>query len=450
MFETNGEDMSTNHQTMSDELNEVGSEDFTSRPVPPDQRMPKFSLMMAYWACCSAMFWIYVSALLAGFYGTKHTLFGLFVSSIVYSIINGIITKYAIRTGSSVSLFSRVLFGRSGSALATLIFSATAIYYAVFEGSVIAVASTYLWPNIEYWIAALVIVLYSVPLILGSVQQWLDKFNGVLLPFYLAGLLICVGVSIAEYGYSNDWLNAPGAAPAANGWWKVFVVFMGVWILMMFTFDYARFGDKKDADFHAKVSFGMPFYLLTFIGSGLVGIFLVNTIPMEGGVSEASAVKAIITLLGFIGLVFVWITQTRINTANYYLATVNFESLVRLVTKVKLSKLMAGIIIGVIVFTLMLSNVFSWLLTALAYQGVFVVAWVGVAMSHILGVGKSDTYESSNLPDSAYPTYHVPGLSSWLIAVVIGVIMMNIPSLADYSAVATAILAFIIYRVWRG
>ena len=32
--------------------------------------------------------------------------------------------------------------------------------------------------------------------------------------------------------------------------------------------------------------------------------------------------KAIIVMMGFFGLVFVWVTQTRINTANYYLAAV--------------------------------------------------------------------------------------------------------------------------------
>lgn len=85
-----------------------------------------------------------------------------------------------------MALFSRLLFGSSGACLATLIFFSTAIYYAVFEGSVIAVALNHLYPQLVYPLAALLVVLYSVPLILGSVQHWLDKLNGVLLPVYLA------------------------------------------------------------------------------------------------------------------------------------------------------------------------------------------------------------------------------------------------------------------------
>ena len=59
----------------------------------------------------------------------------------------------------------------------------------MFEGSVIAVTLNHMYPGISYTIAALIVVLYSVPLIFGSMQHWLDKFNGVLLPFYILGLV---------------------------------------------------------------------------------------------------------------------------------------------------------------------------------------------------------------------------------------------------------------------
>jgi purine-cytosine permease-like protein len=137
---------------------------------------------MAFWSCCSAMAWIVIATTLASAYGTRNALIGLILTVLSYGAINFFIARYAIRTGLSVSLFSRVLFGRTGSALATLIFAATAIYYAVFEGSVIAVAATFLYGGLDYKIAALIVVLYSVPLVFGSVQHWLDKFNGVLLP----------------------------------------------------------------------------------------------------------------------------------------------------------------------------------------------------------------------------------------------------------------------------
>lgn len=76
---------------------------------------------------------------------------------------------------------------------------------------------------------------------------------------------------------------------------------MGVWILMMYTWDYARFGRKQDASYHAKFNFGLPFYIFTFLINGLVGIFLAATIPTEGGLSEVSVVLAIVELMGIWG-----------------------------------------------------------------------------------------------------------------------------------------------------
>jgi len=140
--------------------------DFTKRPVPASGRMPRFALTMAWWSVCSAMFWIVIAATLASIYGTKHALIGLALTIATYAVVNNVIARYALKTGLSVSLFSRLLFGRSGSALATLLFAVTAMYYAVFEGSVISVAATFYWPTLDYKLAAFLVVLYS-----GSVAQ---------------------------------------------------------------------------------------------------------------------------------------------------------------------------------------------------------------------------------------------------------------------------------------
>ena len=163
-------------------------QDPTHHPVPTEARMGRLSLTMAWWAVCSAMFYIVVGASLALSYGARNALLGMALSVISYGLVNAVLSRFAIRSGLSVALFSRLLFGSTGACLATLIFFSTAIYYAVFEGSVIAVAFNHMYPQLAYPLAALIVVLYSVPLILGSVQHWLDKLNGVLLPVYLGGL----------------------------------------------------------------------------------------------------------------------------------------------------------------------------------------------------------------------------------------------------------------------
>ena len=269
--------------------------DFSCSVVPESVRMSKLSLTMAWWAICSAMIWLVISATLAINYGSVNTMVGLVLSIITYGIINGVISRFAIKTGLSVGLFSRLIYGKVGDILATAIFFTIAIYYCVFEGSVIAVAIQAFFSSLDLWQAYLIVVLYSVPLVFGSVGLWMDKLNGILLPFYIVGLIAAVSFAIHQYGYSNEWMSlGDNGSEIDKRWWSCYSYFMGLWVMMMYTWDYARFGKKEDSSYHSRINFGMPFYFFTYFINGLVGIFLVATIPSETVLSETSIVFALL------------------------------------------------------------------------------------------------------------------------------------------------------------
>ncbi|CAB3767028.1 allantoin permease [Burkholderia sp. MSh2] len=427
--------------------------DLSTLALPEHARMPPFSLTMAWWAVCSAVFYIVVGATLALTYGARNALIGMALSVVSYGVVNAIISRYAIRTGLSVALFSRVLFGSAGAALATLIFFATAIYYAVFEGSVIAVAAHHQFPALDYRWAALIVVCYSVPLVFGSVQHWLDKFNGVLLPFYLLGLLAAVALATAEYGYHPAWLDfGPAGVPPAGGWWHCFVSYMGVWVLMMFTFDYARFGRKEDAGYHGRFNFGMPFYLVTFLVNGAAGIYLVSTIPGLGTLSEVSVVLALLKLMGVWGLLFVWVTQSRINTANYYLATVNMQAFFLKAAGLRAPKFVWALVVGAVVYALMMADIFSRILQALAYQGIFVVAWVGVALAHILSARYGQLVgDDVECRDAHVPAFNPGGLTAWFAGAFAGLLLNQATGfVASLSAPATFVVSWAVYHTLLG
>nr|WP_288102356.1 cytosine permease [Halomonas sp.] len=427
---------------------EVSDLDYSDQPVPDEGRMPRANLMMAWWAVCSAVFYVVVAAAMARSYGTTNALIGIVLTVLAYGLINGIISRYSMRTGLTVSLFSKILFGHFGAVVATLIFFATALYYAVFEGYVMALVLSEWSGSLSMTVATAIVVVLGVALIFGSVQHWLDKFNGVLLPVYVIGMLVAVGMAVAEFGYPSGWLTrVPEGGASPWGWLHTFAYYMGVWVLMMFTFDYARFGRKKDSGFHARITFGVPFYAMTFLFSGVVGILLDSMIPTDG-LSEASIVLGLLELMGVGGLLLVWVTQSRINTANFYLATVNFESFVRKVTGIRLSKVLAGCMIGVIAYVLMMADVFSYILQALAYQGVFVVAWVGVALAHILSRTYQDRFNGHVELDNAYiPAFNPCGLMAWCGAALVGIVIMQLPSVSGFSAPVTFLCAYMTYSL---
>lgn len=47
---------------MANKIEVNTDEDYLSEPVPQNERMGKFGLTMAWWALCSAMFWLMVPA----------------------------------------------------------------------------------------------------------------------------------------------------------------------------------------------------------------------------------------------------------------------------------------------------------------------------------------------------------------------------------------------------
>jgi hypothetical protein len=417
-------------------------------PVSDAEKMPRLNLTMAWWAVCSAAFYIVVAAILATQYGTLNAFIGMVVAVVTYSIINAIIVGYAARTGLSVSQFSMKIFGRSGAALATLIFFATAIYYAVFEGTVIAVSINSMFSGIAYPIACLIVVLYSVPLVFGSIQHWLDKFNGVLLPVYLCGLIAAVVMAVYQHGYSDAWLHIqPAAENVGAGWWHCYIAYLGLWILMMFTFDYARFGKSEDLPFLKHFTFGSPFYIVAYILNGLVGIFLVKTVQVSGAVTEITVILALLKVMGFSGLLFLWTTQTRINTANYFLASINMASFFGLTTGIKAPKWVWACVVGAIVYALMLSSIFNYILKALAYQGVFVAAWVAIAVTYIATEARGAGREDALSPAGG----GLQGIIAWSAGAAAGLVLMQVadPLVSSFSSPVTVIVAGGAYYLLR-
>lgn len=415
-----------------------GSEnfDFLESPVPLEGRMPRLALVLAWSGVGSCFFFIVVGAALAQAYGTVQALIGIGLAMITFTIINQVIVQYAIKTGLNVSLFSLRLFGKAGAFLAPLILTATAIYYAVFEGSVMAQALHLYASSVSLPLASIFVVVLGIVFVSGSIQNWLDKINGILLPFYLIGIAAIITIAIERYGYSSHWLSlAPTDGAPAYGWWDCYTYYLGISVLMMYTFEYARFGRNQDSRFHSTVTFGLPFYAMGFLFSAIIGIFLVATIP-DVKSSEIGVVISVVELMGVFGLLFVWVTQSRINTANFFVAMVNIEALAYHASGYKIKRIWAGLVVGILVYVLMQANIFGYLLQALIYQGIFVMAWVGVALSYIIKERRIKNVIGENQGSS------FNNVVAWIIAVVVGLIFLRVNELKSFTTPVTFVVGF--------
>ncbi|MET9085880.1 hypothetical protein ABZX77_29050 [Streptomyces sp. NPDC004237] len=409
-------------------LKAAATDDFSGHVVPRSWRSSRSSLSMAWLSVFSAMFWLVFPQTLALAVGVRDTLIGMVLAAVVISVPAAIVVPYAARTGTSLAMFSRRLMGYWGGALVSLLVAVTAIYYCAFETSIISIAFHEYFGTLPLSVWYLLAVAVAVGLAFGGVRVWLDKFNAWLLPVYVIGIAAAVIWAIAKFGYDSAWVSYMPEHPVQTvgpGWVLSFSGYLSQLIFIMYMWDFARMSRTEDSKFHSRVTFGLPFWLVTFVLNGMAGLFLAQTIDIKGAFSETSAVFALIALMGFAGVLLVWVTQSRINTTNFYVASLNMQAFGSRALRWLQPRYVWAAIVGVLVYLLMLADVISYLLTALNYQTVFVAAWVAIASVHIV---RARTAPSASSYDEFRPgriaLLNPAGLTSWLVSALIGVVLL--------------------------
>lgn len=373
-------------------VKEAATEDYTTHVVPLSWRSSKKSLSMSWYSLVSGMFYLVTAATLAAVVGTVDTLIGIVLAVVAFGALGYIFSGYAAKTGLTVALISQRLFGASGSIVAPLILAATSIYYAVFESSMIAHAFSASIGGVDIRIWYAIAVAMNLPLVMGGIRRWMDKYNAALLPVYWGGLILVI-ILAALQADTSAWLaHMPEqtVSLAAPGWLYAFFIYLGVLVLMMFTMDFARFGKPRDTKTNGIATFGPVFYVFVYLANGLIGIFIAYAAGLAGGVSSTAIVDFIITLLGGWGLFLVWVTQARINTANFYVASTNMEALWTRLFRTRLPRVWAVLICGAITYLIMLTDVLNYVLVALAWQGAFIASWVSIMLIHIIFSTRGD------------------------------------------------------------
>lgn len=409
-------------------------EEYTNHVVPTTARLGKWAVFGGWSSIASAMAFLYYGALSASLVGVQQAIIGIALAVVVYSVLGSKSAREAIKWGLNSTLLSRELFGFRGAAVAPLLVASAGVYYAVFESSVLAVALQsffHIW-DIQVWYVIVIAGMF--PLMLGGMQTWLSKLNGVSLPVYFFGLVAAVVAAGVQFGWAGDWsgFQPPSGTSGIPGWLTVFVLYMGIWILFPDTQDAARFGRTEDSKFHERVSFGWIFYLLAYLFNGLVGIFIVALAAPKDGVTESGVVHGVITSLGFVGLVVIIVSQIRINSANFYFASVNMERFVAHFSHRNLSRRSWVVALLLLVLLLMFTNVFSYIAIALAWQAVLVVSWVGIMMVHwVVDRNKPPEFRPSRLRALA------PGFGVWVLSSGLGITLLQLPTqLPTLSALA--------------
>jgi len=426
--------------------------DYVSHAVPLTARLGRWQLTMSYWSLLSAMCWMFFGALVATLYGTSNALIAFVLTIGCMSVMGPAFTRSSIRGGLSSTLLARRPFGLFGGTLTSLLMAAMVTYYTVFESSTLAMGLKFYFhaSSMPMWGWYAIVTIAMLPLMLGSVESWMAKLNGLLLPFYIVGLAVVTVLALMKAPDSSAWLHFAGVVPAQGralpGWAMAFLLLMGTWPLILTGTDFARFGKIEDGAFHEKVSFGGVFYFWLYAVNGIAGIILVRCMLPGDPTQEAGVVQAILASGGLVGILLIVVTQTRINTLNYYEASMNFERLVGGALGVRLGRMAWVVIVGVLTFVLMLTDVFSYLMRALNWQSAFFLGWIGIVGMH-LWLHRADREQGMEFRANRVAMV-TPGLVAWVISGAVSIWLTEAaptPLLAAMAPVVALVLGAGLY-----
>ncbi|MEY2425751.1 MAG: hypothetical protein QOI61_1323 [Actinomycetota bacterium] len=407
---------------------EAATEDYSLHVVPRSWRLTPVRLLMAWSSLATAVAWLYFAALVAMLVGTTAAIIGLLVSVVVYSLVAYFINRGAAQSGLTVALFSRSIFGFLGSSIVSLLFAATAIYYFVFEGSIVAVAAKSFFDrhgvvlDIKLWY--LIVVLYTIPLVIKGVRVWLDRLNGFLLPFYLVGMVAIVAWVTAHAGYSGDWASysPPAALVQGPGWLFVVNTYMGIFVFFMYQMEFARLGRTKDLRLSSGVTFGPVFFFFTFFVNGLIGIYIASELHIRQ-LAEGQLVVSLVSVTGLVGLIFAVVTQSRINTANLYASSTSLQSFASRVLRVDAPRVVWVFVAAAVGYLIMLTNVFSFILDALNYQGIAIVGWVAMVVVRVVWLRTPNALSRLEFRPGRVPAFNPAALVIWALTTTGGVLL---------------------------
>lgn len=141
-------------------------------------------------------------------------------------------------------------------------------------------------------------------------------------------------------------------------------------------------------------------------------------------------------------------SQTRINTTNFYLAVNNLESFLARFSRIRLTRVVWGVVVGAIIFLIMLSNVFDFILVALRYQAVLTVSWTGCALVFVAAgrfLGEELEWRPGRLR-----AFDPVGVGAWAGGTVAGVGLLAFGDAGSWTGTWALPIAFVGSAVVQG
>lgn len=361
-------------------------EDYAQTRVPAQYRTwSTVSLFGVMFGITTAMFFLSWGGTLVLAYGTQALVQGMLIASAVIGTLSYAWCKKASATGLGADLMSRSSgFGYFGSAVTSLIYTLTFIMFFAFEGSIMANAVHAQWRSVPMWAIYLATGLIIIPMTwfgmrLMNIIMWLT------LPIYMGFLIITIIDAAKRPAHADFWSYMPDSAtnPAAGpALLQVLAGALAVMSQVTVSADMGRFIPPQRRTSGAIIV-GLAAQILTFGGCTVLGGWL----TLRFGVSDPG--RYLPAIMGAWGVLFVVVTQIRINVTNVYSGSIIYSTLFTRLFRFSPGRHWWVVLTTALGTALMFGGIYAHLNQVLTFEAVFIIAWVMAVVADMFVVKRA-------------------------------------------------------------
>jgi purine-cytosine permease-like protein len=346
-------------------------EDYALRRVPDHFRKSPLSIGMVLSGAVWSVFSFALGGSLGLLYGIPTALTGLACGYVLGAVLAVVITRLTAANGLDIDLLSRGLgYGFMGSACSSLVYAATFMMYCGFEASFMAAAVNAQWPRVP------LIPLYIVAAAVMVPVNWYGfKLNNILQritwPLFTIGVVALTVVTFTRHHVTGSiWA---GHVTAASLLGAIGVCLPVLSIQALAVGDWSRFARATDVGKVQVIASSVAIGGLFLIEAPLGAFLAVCTKEANPGVYAASS-------LGVWGVLWVLVTQLRIQNMNYYSASLATANFVARIFRWAPGRQLWILMTAVVTAAASITGILNHLTDVLTFFGVVLLAWCGTLL----------------------------------------------------------------------
>ncbi|ALS24327.1 MULTISPECIES: purine-cytosine permease family protein [Paenibacillus] len=381
-------------------------EDYAIRKIPSYYRWPIPAIIAVLLGNSTAMFFFTFGAQLSYVVGWPDMLWPLSYFFIGSTIIGMMMIRLASKEGLTIDLMTRGMgFGYMGSAVTSFIYGMNYVFYFLFEGTIVTHAIS-LYFHVEFdavegtlifgalGLVKLLFVWYGMKA-LQIFQTW-----GVVIYALLLGLCLYQLTHHYQVAGPDRWV-LPWLPE--HSMWIAFMMANGQMVFQgLMAADYGRFAKENSGyrgGFLAMIGMLVPMFVTILIGP----LFAYTLMPtITGGDAKMLAADSgyvFPKVIGIWGVLFVLVTQFRVNVMNLYSGSLALSNTFSLAFRFKPGRQFWMIIVYVLGCVFYSFNIVQYLENWLAITGILTNTWIFIMLADhyvcrkLLRLGPTDFIE---------------------------------------------------------